>query len=364
MSLTRLPPELFSMVAAHLSGWDLLSLYAVSVGVMTKIHSLPDWIMARSLRVLCTDLSNRSLSQMHGIAQIDILRKHVQVMRIEPPFGPLYPLHRVTTHELIEQPTQIPSIKTLKNDLVCSLTNCRSFEICLNRHEGRRTYLDSDDVLNVLLHIFVEAALPVEHLSLYTHNFAEELRESRRARPDTQDNTRVHKQPDLARAWSKLTSLQVTQPYYYHLANYLYRLLPRILRTAPKLERLILIGDANSAKSRSLVCVLKNVKPLAEIKHLEIRRSAFRPEDFEEWLPLIGRHLRSLKFSMCSKISAASWTRFFRCVRKNCPLLEAVAFEEMQVGGFSCLTAKHEGQRMAAVLDNISWRFEKAEQDC
>lgn len=352
--VTSLPPELICMMADYLSPRDLLSLRAVSKDMRTLTTKALEPVWNRSLRVIRTDFSNQSLSRIHRIAECDELKNYVKIMRIEPPFGPLTPLHRVTMYDLIKDPTSVPKIKTLKDDLVHSLKNCRSFELCLSWKEGNLTYLDSDDVLNILFHIFVEAELPVENLALYTHRYTE-FQRPKRARP----YTRMHKQPNLARAWTELATLQVTQPYFFHLANYLYRILPQIMQTAPRLERLIIIGDAISGQSRDLVSLLKNVKPLAEIKHLEIHRSGVALEDIQEWLQLIGGHLLSLTFSGCSIITPASWTTFLSCVKRTCPRLEAVTFEEMTVG-IDCLTAQYEGEEVADALDCMMRKFEEA----
>ncbi|PYH44956.1 uncharacterized protein BP01DRAFT_423852 [Aspergillus saccharolyticus JOP 1030-1] len=354
-NLAFLPPELFYMMAESLNAGDLLSLRAVStrLKLLTAKALKPVW--AHSLQVIHTNFSNESLSLIHQIAKSDELKEHVKIMKIVPPFGPLMPLHRVTMYGLIKNSTGIPKIKTLKDDLVHSLRNCRSFEVCLSWKEGTLTYLDSDDILNILFHIFIEAELPVEHLALYTHRYTEESHRSKRARP----YTRMHKQPDLARAWTGLTTLQVTQPYFFHLANHLYRILPQIIETAPRLETLILIGDAISGQSNDLVSVIKNVKPLAEIRHIEIYRSSLSLEDLKDWLLVVGGHLQSLTFSGCFKVTAVSWAEFFRCVKKHCPLLVAVTFEGVEFSA-DCLTEKHVGQGgLADVLYDTIRKFEK-----
>ncbi|PYH80770.1 hypothetical protein BO82DRAFT_417055 [Aspergillus uvarum CBS 121591] len=356
LGVTSLPPELICMMADYLNAEDLLSLRAVSKDMKACTTKALEPVWTRSLRVIHTDFSNQSLSRIHRIAENDGLRDYVRIMRIEPPFGPLTPLHRVTMYNLIKDPTSIPKIKTLKDDLVHALKNCRSFELCLSWKEGNLTYLDSDDVLSILFHIFVEAEFPVENLALYTHRYTEESQRPKRARP----YTRMHKQPNLARAWTQLTTLQVTQPYFFHLANYLYRILPQIIQTAPRLERLIIIGNAISGQSRDLVSLIKNVKPLAEIKHLEIHRSGIALEDIQEWLQLIGGHLLSLTFSGCFTITPVPWATFLGCVKNNCPDLEAVTIEDMLVG-LECLTVQYDGEGLADALDDMMRKFEEAD---
>ncbi|PYI02163.1 hypothetical protein BO78DRAFT_472863 [Aspergillus sclerotiicarbonarius CBS 121057] len=304
--LDTLPFELLGMVVDCLEDRDVISLRRVSRRMASATFKSSWLILARCLRTLRTDLSSSSIANLHAIVSTPDLNCIPQTLQIVPPFGPLSHIDRSVLFDMIESPTSIPTINILKQYLKHSLPNCKSFEICLNRNNN--DHLSTDDIVHILFHLFVEADRRPEQLTLYSQS---PHRHPHPPETSPQDLLRPHHRiaahPDLSRAWTNLHTLTISEPYFEYLRSSLDFILPRVLEHAPRLERLIIIGNSQSGDSVNFFEAMNKAMPVCGLKHIEIRNFHFPNTDFHDWLKENGHSLMSLTFSECSTEPNQSW---------------------------------------------------------
>ncbi|PWY82258.1 hypothetical protein BO70DRAFT_405610 [Aspergillus heteromorphus CBS 117.55] len=321
--LELLPTELIWMIAEYLPKQALLHLRLTSRTLEQKTFEPTRPIFNHHLRTLHTNLSSYSLTSIHQLATNPSLRHIPQTLKMTPRYAPLSPKRRTGVHRLIKSPTSIPQIRTLKSDLKHSLTNCRNFDVGLDWQRQLHNHLDTDDVLDILYHIFTETSLPVEELTLFTQSYLTPCE-----RPMTSYDRRrpaIHAQPHLARAWTNLRTINVWHPFIKPLTDHLMALLPQIITTAPRLERLIMNGDAMTLNLLELQRAILTATPRSTIRHLELRGCQVHVGFLRSWLLRNGAGLHSLVFDGCCILEDnLTWVSVVQCTRKFCPLLRSV----------------------------------------
>ena len=271
--LNKLPPELLCMVVDYLEDRDGIALRRVSRRMASVTYERSRPILARCLCTLRTDLSSCSIAS-------------------------------------------IPTINILKQALQHSLPNCNSFEIGLNWNE--RDSLSTDDVVHLLFHLFVEAKRRPEQLTLYSQSPPPSSTSPQALRA----YHRITAHPDLSRAWSNLHTLTISEPYFEHLRGSLDFLFPRILEHAPRLERLVITGNAQNSDSVNVLAATNKAIPVCELKQIEIRNLDVRNQDLHDWLLENGRNLTSLTFSECLTETYQGWVDILGYVQAYCTELE------------------------------------------
>ncbi|RAL06414.1 uncharacterized protein BO80DRAFT_12365, partial [Aspergillus ibericus CBS 121593] len=289
---TRYAPIRASRHGDRLEDRNVISLRQMSRRIASATFKRSRPIFARCLRTLRTDLSDSSITKIKTIASTSDLKDIPQALQIAPPFGPLSGIDRSILFDMIESPTSIPTINNLKEYLQ-ALPNCTNFEICLNDNDNDNDNLSTDDVVRILFHLFVEAGRHPKQLTLYS-----QCPSPPETTPhDIRQYHRIEAHPDLSHAWTNLHTLTISEPYTEYLYSSLDFIFPRILHHAHHLQRLVIIGNAESGDSVRFLEALNKATPIFGPKHIEIRNFHFRDTGFQDWVKENGHKLISLAFS-------------------------------------------------------------------
>ncbi|KAJ5618792.1 hypothetical protein N7510_002776 [Penicillium lagena] len=134
-NLSELVVELIELIADSCDGDSILQLRLVCRELQTKtIH----YYARRFFSSVKTDLSSDSLHRINAVSQHQLIRPYVQ--------GLAFMLQKGVGHGIeweryqwgpLSEPLQIEAIRTLQNNLLHCLTNCRSFFIFCRYPEGQ-----------------------------------------------------------------------------------------------------------------------------------------------------------------------------------------------------------------------------------
>ncbi|PWY79430.1 hypothetical protein BO94DRAFT_603097 [Aspergillus sclerotioniger CBS 115572] len=321
----KLPVELLYMVVNLLEDRDMISLQRVSKRMTSVTYERSCLIFDRCLRTIRTDLSSSSIAQIQYLASHPVFHHIPQALQIVPPFGPLPNIERSSSFNEIESPASIPTLKILKQLLQYSLPNCKSFELCLDSNEN--DHLSTDDVVQILFHLFAETERSPEQLTLYSQSSP-----SPETSPqDLRSLYRITAHPDISRAWTNLHTLTISEPYFQHLCWSLEFIFPLILEHAPRLERLIIIGsNTKDYNSVNALTAINKAIPMCGLKHIEIRNWEFRDHGFHDWLSANGHQLTSLTFSECATEPYQGWHDMLGDVQSYCTALESITLDNIK----------------------------------
>ncbi|RAH75704.1 uncharacterized protein BO66DRAFT_387533 [Aspergillus aculeatinus CBS 121060] len=265
--LDKLPLELLELICDELETQDLASL----LGTCRHTYNRTIHRLAQRYSEIHLDFSKGSLSQIHAIANNEIMRQHVQrlvVMAPEPFLGRNLEWQRSAAGHIFN-PLENPTIQQFRNNLVDKLVNCRSFVISpLGNHlapdedemdVSYDQHFTPDDAASILLDIIADTALPVK-LFWYGRgtNYRSEIMNIQRL-PKT-----LFLSPGFRAGWGSLTNLHLE----HKLTPHNYSFLLNMLLSTPNLRKLYLSLTPKDlaiefysyvAKSESLSCLLERI---------------------------------------------------------------------------------------------------------
>ncbi|CAI7648891.1 unnamed protein product [Penicillium discolor] len=230
--LPSLPVELVELIAGFLDADGLLALRLVCRGLQKKtFHHFAQ----RFFSSIKTDLSEESLHRINALSQNAALRPYVNGLAFmlqngvgrglvwdRHPWGP------------ISAPLEVEAIRSLRDNLIQNLTNCRSFFIFCRYPEGHpdMSHVTITDAVAVFFALVVDARLPVSSFHLiYANKYSRTLIMDMRRLPKL-----LYRQPEFKIVWANLQKLCLEQ--YLTLDNFGFLL--ELVLSAPNLRTLLL----------------------------------------------------------------------------------------------------------------------------
>ncbi|GAQ44705.1 hypothetical protein AtubIFM55763_008605 [Aspergillus tubingensis] len=323
----KLLPELWWEVVTYLTKKEWLTLRLVSKEVERKIFPLLYKFMLPLLPRLNTDLSRKNIQCIHTHASNPDLCQIPRAMQVA------YPWHNSCLGKQFNADShfkqlcsKLPEMHTLINDLKYSLTNCRSFGICL---DVSLVQLQAEsEYINILLKMLADADINPEQLTFFvpSENIC-------RIRWGTDPFLPHIREPhNMIRSWTNLHTLKIVN--FYDKACYasVEPAVCQILKKAPCLERLIYQAFEHSRQDGNVLLPLSKAGPFPRLKHLVLDSVAVHSEDVLRLLRVNGQYLVSVGFFHCWSNSPERWEALLSLMKDYMPRLNSFTLDKGMVG--------------------------------
>lgn len=299
--LPSLPVELVELITGILEADGLLALRLVCRGLQRKtFHHFAQ----RFFSSIKTDLSGESLSRINALSQNVALCPYVNGLAFmlqngvgrglvwdRHPWGP------------ISAPLEVEAIRSLRDNLIQNLTNCRSFFIFCRYPEGHpdMSHVTITDAVAVFFALVVDARLPVSSFHLiYANKYSRTLIMDMRRLPKL-----LYRQPEFKLVWANLQKLSLEQ--YLTLDNFGFLL--ELVLSAPNLRTLLLnVGSHDLASEFMHELAESAIFP--QLRELGLFRTSMRGPDLHKLLANIRPNLTSLTLYHVSLAPGSDWAPF------------------------------------------------------
>lgn len=308
--------ELIELIAGVLENSSLLHLRLTCRQLQKKTFH---HFARRFFSSIKTDLSENSLARIHALSQHAELRQYVQ--------GLAFMLQSGLGHGLVwdrypwgtlSAPMNMEPIRRLRDDLVDSLTRCRSFFIFCRYPEGHpdMKHMTITDAVAVFFAMVIDGQLPVTSFHLiYANQYSRTLVMDMRRMPKM-----LYRQPRFKLAWSTLKKLSLEQ--YLTLDN--FGLLLELVLSAPSLHTLLL-----NLGSHDLACEfmheLAETGSFSQLQELALFRTLIRAPDLIKMLAGMRKTLATLTLYHVSLSADEDWTSVLTEVSSHCDALQSVS---------------------------------------
>lgn len=295
--------ELVELIAGFLDGNDLLGLRLVCGELQRKtFHHFAQ----RFFSSIKTDLSGDSLRRINALSQHTALRSYVHGLAFmlqngvgrglvwdRHPWGP------------ISAPLEVEAIRSLRDNLIQSLTNCRSFFIFCRYPEGHpdMSHVTITDAVAVFFALVVDACLPVSSFHLiYANKYSRTLIMDMRRLPKL-----LYRQPEFKVVWGNLKKLSLEQ--YLTLDNFGFLL--ELVLSATSLQTLLLnLGSHDLAAE--FMHELAESANFSELRELALFRTSMRGPDLHKLLGNVRENLVALTLYHVTLAPGSDWTPFLK----------------------------------------------------
>lgn len=308
--------ELVEMITGSIEGESLLALRLVCRELQRKTFTC---FARRFFTSIKTDLSEESLARINALSQHHALRPYVQglAFMLQDGIGRGLELNRHSWGPL-SAPMEVGAIRRFRDNLVRSLTNCRSFFIFCRFPEGRpdMTRVTITDAVTVFFALVVDAHLPVSSFHLvYANKQSRTLVMDMRRIPKL-----IYRQPQFKAAWNNLQKLSLEQ--YLTLDNFSFLL--ELVLSAPHLHTLLL-----NLGSQDLACEfmheLAESAEFSNLRDLALFRTAIKVSDLQKLLDGFRLTLTTLTLYHVSLAPEGSWASVLKDLSCDCTLLRRIS---------------------------------------
>lgn len=318
-SLAALPIEITELVAGNL---DLTSLRSLRLACKELNRKTLHYFRLSFFTTVRTDLAHKSLEKLQGISNEQPLRYYVQTLLINKrpdskgnwydAFQNDFPWRRGTSGSL-EAP--LPGAHILRDILVGSLVNCRSFHI--NGYEDVKLpyepdRLTPDDIVGVILAIIAETSLPVKSFSIDYHRTGGVDRK--------QLQLPLHRRPEFTSGWSHLQELVLEISINPDDSEWVRNLILRACR----LRKLSL--KFHYGFFFPLMKSLISEHGLKELQCFSLASLFVTVEQIPELLSNSRNTLRELCLQYITLDSGDTWETIMRGLKSHFPVLDSIFF--------------------------------------
>ncbi|KAF3017328.1 hypothetical protein E8E15_006124 [Penicillium rubens] len=314
--LPSLPVELVEFIAGFLDGDGLLPLRSVCRELQSKtFHHFAQ----RFFSSITTDLSGDSLRRINALSQNVSLRPYVNGLAFmlqngvgrglvwnRHPWGP------------ISAPLEVEAIRSLRDNLIQNLTNCRSFFIFCQYPEGHpdMSHVTITDAVAVFFALVVDARLPVSSFHLiYANKYSRTLIMDMRRLPKL-----LYRQPEFKIVWGNLQKLSLEQ--YLTLDNFGFLL--ELVLSAPNLQTLLLNLGSHDLASEFMHELAESAS-FSQLRELALFRTSMRGPDLHKLLANICPNLISLTLYHVSLAPGSDWTPFLKNLSQGFLALQSIS---------------------------------------
>ncbi|KAJ5255996.1 MAG: hypothetical protein LBE64_02235 [Acinetobacter pittii] len=314
--LPSLPVELIEFIAGFLDGDGLLPLRLVCRELQSKtFHHFAQ----RFFSSIKTDLSGDSLRRINALSQNVSLRPYVNGLAFmlqngvgrglvwnRHPWGP------------ISAPLEVEAIRSLRDNLIQNLTNCRSFFIFCQYPEGHpdMSHVTITDAVAVFFALVVDARLPVSSFHLiYANKYSRTLIMDMRRLPKL-----LYRQPEFKIVWGNLQKLSLEQ--YLTLDNFGFLL--ELVLSAPNLQTLLLNLGSHDLASEFMHELAESAS-FSQLRELALFRTSMRGPDLHKLLANIRPNLISLTLYHVSLAPGSDWTPFLKNLSQGFLALQSIS---------------------------------------
>ncbi|KAJ5616556.1 hypothetical protein N7537_001670 [Penicillium hordei] len=311
-----LPVELVELIAGSLGADGLLALRLVCRGLQMKtFHHFAQ----RFFSSIKTDLSGDSLRRINALSQNIALRPYVHGLAFmlqngvgrglvwdRHPWGP------------ISAPLEVEAIRSLRDNLIQNLTNCRSFFIFCRYPEGHpdMSHVTITDAVAVFFALVVDACLPVSSFHLiYANKYSRTLIMDMRRLPKL-----LYRQPEFKVVWANLQKLSLEQ--YLTLDNFGFLL--ELVLSAPNLRTLLLNLGSHDLASE-FMHELAEVASFSQLRELALFRTSMRGPDLNKLLANVRPNLIALTLYHVSIAPGSDWAPVFQELSRGFLALQSIS---------------------------------------
>jgi hypothetical protein len=295
--------ELVELIASFVEGDTLLDLRLVCRQIQKKsFHHFA----RRFFSSIKTDLSDDSLRRLNALSQHSELRTYVH--------GLAFMLHNGVGHGLVWErhpwgplaaPLEVEAIRSLRDNLIHNLTNCRSFFIFCRYPEGHpdMSHVTITDAVAVFFALVVDARLPVSSFHLiYANKYSRTLIMDMRRLPKL-----LYRQPEFKLVWGNLQKLSLEQ--YLTLDNFGFLL--ELVLSAPNLQTLLLNLGSHDLASEFMHELAESAN-FSKLRELALFRTCLRAPDLDKLLGTARENLSALTLYHVSLAPGSNWTSFLK----------------------------------------------------
>ncbi|KAJ5209340.1 hypothetical protein N7449_003719 [Penicillium cf. viridicatum] len=311
-----LPVELVELIAGFLDADGLLALRLVCRGLQRKtFHHFAQ----RFFSSIKTDLSGESLHRINALSQNVSLRPYVNGLAFmlqngvgrglvwdRHPWGP------------ISAPLEVEAIRSLRDNLIQNLTNCRSFFIFCRYPEGHpdMSHVTITDAVAVFFALVVDARLPVSSFHLiYANQYSRTLIMDMRRLPKL-----LYRQPEFKIVWANLQKLSLEQ--YLTLDNFGFLL--ELVLSAPNLRTLLLNLGSHDLASEFMHELAESAS-FSQLRELALFRTSMWGPDLQKLLANIHPNLISLTLYHVSLAPGSDWAPFLKELSQGFLALQSIS---------------------------------------
>ncbi|KAJ5163942.1 uncharacterized protein N7500_005772 [Penicillium coprophilum] len=310
-----LPVELVELISSFLD-IDLVALRLVCRELQKKtFHHFAQ----RFFSSIKTDLSRDSLRRIDALSQNIALRPYVNGLAFmlqngvgrglvwdRHPWGP------------ISAPLEVEAIRSLRDNLIQHLTNCRSFFVFCRHPEGHpdMDHVTITDAVAVFFALVIDARLPVSSFHLiYADKYSRALIMDMRRLPKL-----LYRQPEFKFVWGNLQKLSLEQ--YLTLDNFGFLL--ELVLSAPNLQTLLLnVGSHDLAAE--FMHELAESASFSQLRELALFRTSMRGPDLHKLLGNIRPNLTSLTLYHVSLTPGSDWAPFLKELSQGFLALQSIS---------------------------------------
>ncbi|KAJ5550302.1 hypothetical protein N7535_001756 [Penicillium sp. DV-2018c] len=314
--LCSLPVELVQSTAAFLDAEGLLNLRLVCRDLQKKtFHHFAQRFFAS----FKTDLSYESLSRISALSQNVDLRPYVQSLAfvLQNGVGRGLVWHRHPWGP-ISAPLEVEAIRSLRDNLIQNLTNCRSFFIFCRYPEGHpdMSHVTVTDAVAIFFSLVVDGGLPVSSFHLiYANKYSRTLMMDMRRLPKL-----LYRQPQFKHMWGNLQKLSLEQ--YLTLENFGFLL--ELVLSAPNLQTLLLnLGSHDLAAE--FMHELAETASFPKLRELALFRTTMRAPDLHKLLGNVRSNLISLTLYHVSLAPGSDWAPLLKELGQGFVALQSIS---------------------------------------
>ncbi|KAJ5301264.1 hypothetical protein PENANT_c023G07516 [Penicillium antarcticum] len=308
--------ELVELIASHLEGDALLDLRLVCREIQKKTFH---HFARRFFSSIKTDLSDDSLRRINALSLHPELRPYVH--------GLAFMLHNGVGHGLVWErhpwgplsaPLEVEAIRSLRDNLIHNLANCRSFFIFCRYPEGHpdMSHVTITDAVAVFFALVVDARLPVSSFHLiYANKYSRTLIMDMRRLPKL-----LYRQPEFKLVWGNLQKLSLEQ--YLTLDNFGFLL--ELVLSAPNLQTLLLNLGSHDLASE-FMHELAETANFSQLRELALFRTCLRAPDLDKLLGTARENLSALTLYHVSLAPGSNWTTFLKKLSTGFLALQSIS---------------------------------------
>ncbi|KAJ5960782.1 uncharacterized protein N7479_007932 [Penicillium vulpinum] len=314
--LHSLPVELTELVADFLEADEVLALRLVCRELQRKtFHHFAQ----RFFSTIKTNLSEDSLRRINALSQNIALRPYVTGLAFmlqngvgrglvwnRHPWGP------------ISAPLEVEAIRSLRDNLIQNLINCRSFFIFCRYPEGHpdMTHVTITDAVAVFFALVVDARLPVSSFHLiYANRNSRTLIMDMRRLPKL-----LYRQPEFKIVWANLQNLSLEQ--YLTLDNFGFLL--ELVLSAPNLQTLLLNLGMHDLASEFMHELAESAS-FSQLRELALFRTSMGDPDLHKLLAKVRPTLTSLTLHHVSLAPGNDLTPFIKELSQGFLALQSIS---------------------------------------
>ncbi|OGE56142.1 hypothetical protein PENARI_c003G10807 [Penicillium arizonense] len=308
--------ELVELIASFLEGDTLLDLRLVCREIQKKTFH---HFARRFFSSIKTDLSDDSLRRINSLSRNSELRSYVH--------GLAFMLHNGVGRGLVWErhpwgplsaPLEVEAIRSLRDNLIQNLTNCRSFFIFCRYPEGHpdMSHVTITDAVAVFFALVVDARLPVSSFHLiYANKYSRTLIMDMRRLPKL-----LYRQPEFKLVWGNLQKLSLEQ--YLTLDNFGFLL--ELVLSAPNLQTLLLNLGSHDLASEFMHELAESAN-FSKLRELALFRTCLRAPDLDKLLGIARGNLSALTLYHVSLAPGRNWTSFLKRLSTGFLALQSIS---------------------------------------